>query len=56
MAADPLRFRRGTPLVLQAAAAECGLACLTMVAAAFGREVDIRALRRLAGQTAAGTS
>lgn len=34
------------PLVLQTEAAECGLACLAMVAGAFGFETDLRALRK----------
>ncbi len=38
--------RRATPVVLQNEAAECGLACLAMVAAAHGLEVDLPSLRQ----------
>jgi ATP-binding cassette, subfamily B, bacterial CvaB/MchF/RaxB len=34
------------PLLLQAEAAECGLACLAMVAGAFGLQTDLATLRR----------
>src|SRR5205814_2848101 len=37
---------RRTPLVLQAEAAECGLACLAMIAARYGQRVDLPVLRR----------
>jgi ATP-binding cassette, subfamily B, bacterial CvaB/MchF/RaxB len=37
---------RRTPLVLQTEAAECGLACLAMIAGRFGHRVDLPALRR----------
>jgi ATP-binding cassette subfamily B protein RaxB len=39
-------FRRSTPLVLQAEAAECGLACLAMIAGRYGHRVDLPALRQ----------
>ena len=35
------------PAIIQSEAAECGLACLAMVATYHGREVDLTALRRL---------
>ena len=35
-----------TPMVLQTEAAECGLACLAMVAAAHGHRTDLAALRQ----------
>ena len=38
--------RRHVPLVLQSEAAECGLACLAMVAGAHGHETDLLTLRR----------
>jgi ATP-binding cassette subfamily B protein RaxB len=41
-----LSFRRRLPLVLQTEAAECGLACLAMVAGYHGHEVDLLTLRR----------
>jgi len=37
--------RQETPLVLQAEAAECGLACLAMVAGHHGHDVDLPTLR-----------
>jgi ATP-binding cassette, subfamily B, bacterial CvaB/MchF/RaxB len=38
--------RRRTPMVLQTEAAECGLACLVMVAAHHGFKTDLSTLRR----------
>jgi ATP-binding cassette, subfamily B, bacterial CvaB/MchF/RaxB len=38
--------RRTTPLVLQTEAAECGLACLAMIAGRYGHRVDLPALRQ----------
>src|ERR1700748_2940539 len=37
---------RKTPLVLQTEAAECGLACLAMIAGRYGHRVDLPALRQ----------
>ncbi len=37
--------RRRIPLVLQAEMAECGLACLSMVMAAYGRDIALSSLR-----------
>jgi len=37
--------RQKTPLVLQSEAMECGLACLSMVMASFGRVMDLTVLR-----------
>jgi ATP-binding cassette subfamily B protein RaxB len=37
---------RRVPMVLQTEAAECGLACLAMVAAAHGHDTDLATLRR----------
>ena len=46
-ALDPLRFGgRTAPVVLQIEAAECGLACLAMVAGAYGLQLDTTALRQ----------
>lgn len=39
-------YRRKLPLILQSEAAECGLACLAMVAGYYGHLVDLAALRR----------
>lgn len=40
-------FRRHRlPSVLQAEAAECGLACLAMIASYYGHQIDLAALRR----------
>ncbi|NIE63217.1 peptidase domain-containing ABC transporter [Burkholderia sp. Ax-1719] len=38
-------FRRRIPVVLQSEAAECGLACLVMIAAYHGHQTDLRTLR-----------
>lgn len=58
---DRLQFsgRRRTPVLLQAEAAECGLACLAMVAGHHGLRIDLATLRQhfqvsLAGATLAG--
>ncbi len=44
----PLQFgwRRRLPMMLQTEAAECGLACLAMVASYHGHDVDLTGLRR----------
>ena len=39
-------LRRRVPVVLQAEAAECGMACLAMVLAYHGRQIDLATLRR----------
>jgi ATP-binding cassette subfamily B protein RaxB len=41
-----LGFRRKLPVLLQAEAAECGLACLAMIASYHGHAVDVASLRR----------
>ncbi len=51
--------RRRTPVLLQAEAAECGIACLAMVAGYHGLRIDLATLRQhfqvsLAGATLAG--
>lgn len=45
---EPFSFlsRKRVPLVLQSEAAECGLACLAMVAGAHGLDTDLQALRQ----------
>lgn len=40
------RFARTTPVVLQTEAAECGLACMAMIAARYGHRLDMPAMRR----------
>ena len=39
-------FRRNVPLVMQTEAAECGLACVTMIAGYHGIETDLQSMRR----------
>src|SRR5689334_9898050 len=38
--------RRRTPIILQSEVAECGLACLAMIAGRYGHRVDLPALRQ----------
>ena len=40
------RGRARLPVILQSEAAECGLACLGMIASYFGHRIDIDTLRR----------
>lgn len=40
------RFAHTTPVVLQTEAAECGLACMAMIAARHGHRLDMPAMRR----------
>ncbi|EQD53476.1 Peptidase C39, bacteriocin processing domain protein, partial [mine drainage metagenome] len=39
-------WRRKLPVIVQSEAAECGLACLAMIACYHGYETDLAALRR----------
>jgi ATP-binding cassette, subfamily B, bacterial CvaB/MchF/RaxB len=39
-------FRRRTPVILQTEAAECGVACLAMVAGRYGHRMDLQVLRQ----------
>lgn len=39
-------FKRPLPIILQAEAAECGLACLAMVACYYGYQTDLSEIRR----------
>src|SRR3984893_8348259 len=48
--------RRRTPLVLQTEAAECGLACLAMIAGRYGHHVDLPALRQRYSLSLRGTT
>jgi ATP-binding cassette subfamily B protein RaxB len=47
---------RRTPLILQAEAAECGLACLAMIAGRYGHRVDLPALRQRQNLSLRGTT
>jgi ATP-binding cassette subfamily B protein RaxB len=49
-------LRRTVPVILQAEAAECGLACLAMIAAWHGYETDIGSLRRRVPISLKGTT
>jgi ATP-binding cassette subfamily B protein RaxB len=49
-------LRRRLPVQLQAEAAECGLACLAMIACWHGHETDIAGLRRRFATSAKGTT
>ena len=53
-----LRFRGGRrlPLILQTEAAECGLACLAMVASYYGYDIDLPGLRRKASMSLKGAN
>lgn len=48
--------RRHLPVILQTEAAECGLACLAMLANAYGHELDLSALRRWFSTSLRGTT
>ncbi|MXZ32234.1 MAG: peptidase domain-containing ABC transporter, partial [Gammaproteobacteria bacterium] len=55
--AERLFARRGSlPMVFQAEANECGLACLAMVVSYFGRVTDIRSIRESSNLPAFGAS
>src|SRR6516165_9533438 len=47
---------RRTPLVLQTETAECGLACLAMIAGRYGHRVDLPALRQSYNLSLRGTT
>jgi ATP-binding cassette, subfamily B, bacterial CvaB/MchF/RaxB len=47
--------RRRIPVVLQTEAAECGLACLAMIAGRYGHRVDLPALRQRYNLSLRGT-
>lgn len=55
---DSLSFsgRRATPIVMQTEAAECGLACLAMVAGFHGHRTDLGTLRRQHSVSLKGTT
>ena len=48
--------RRNTPLILQTEAAECGLACLAMIAGRYGYRIDLPALRQRCNVSLRGTT
>ena len=48
--------RRRTPLILQTETAECGLACLAMIAGRYGHRVDLPALRQRRNISIRGTT
>src|SRR5947207_2496207 len=48
--------RNRTRLVLQTEAAECGLACLTMISSRYGYRVDLPALRHRYNISTRGTT
>ena len=48
--------RRRTPLILQTETAECGLACLAMIAGRYGHRVDLPALRQRYNLSLRGTT
>ena len=48
--------RRTTPLILQTEAAECGLACLAMIAGRYGHRTDLQALRQRSSVSLRGTT
>lgn len=50
------RFVSKTPVVLQTEAAECGLACLVMVAGHHGHRMDLPAIRRRFSASMKGTT
>src|SRR2546421_1828289 len=47
---------RRTPLILQTETAECGLACLAMIAGRYGHRVDLPALRQRHNLSLRGTT
>jgi ATP-binding cassette, subfamily B, bacterial CvaB/MchF/RaxB len=48
--------RRRTPVILQTEMAECGLACLAMIAGRYGHRVDLPALRQRQSLSSRGTT
>jgi ATP-binding cassette, subfamily B, bacterial CvaB/MchF/RaxB len=49
-------FGRRLPVILQAEAAECGIACLAMVAGYYGHQIDLGTLRRRYSISLKGTT
>jgi ATP-binding cassette subfamily B protein RaxB len=48
--------RRKVPILLQQENTECGLACLAMIAAYYGKHADLDALRKLHGHSSRGST
>ena len=46
----------GTPVILQSEATECALACLAMIAAAYGAKLGLSDLRRRFSTSSRGTT
>lgn len=51
-----LRLRHRVPLIHQTESSECGLACLAMICGAWGKNVDMIALRQRFNMSARGTT
>lgn len=49
-------MRRQTPAILQSEAAECGIACLAMIAHNFGKKISLLSLRQQLSVSLRGTS
>ncbi len=56
LSALQLSFRRTVPVMLQTESAECGLACLTMIASYYGKETNLLALRQQFGISLRGAT
>lgn len=48
--------RQAVPLILQQERAECGLACVAMIAAYFGRAENLQSIRAMAGGASRGST
>ncbi len=48
--------KRKVPIIRQSEMAECGLACIAMIANAFGHQLDLAAMRRRFGSSAVGNT
>lgn len=55
-ARSPFTRSRGVPLMLQQERSECGLACVAMIAAYFGRQENLQAVRSMAGGASRGST
>ncbi|MEA5466589.1 peptidase domain-containing ABC transporter [Leptothoe sp. PORK10 BA2] len=50
------RIWRGVPFIEQQSAADCGVACVAMIARYWGKQLSLNTLRELAGTSREGTS